>query len=117
MVPSFNESDLIDGHYKLKKIHLDTIKNVDPKNQSNGLRIIIDEYLKHKRTLMFDKYLTSFAIGMILIGFGLTFVNLYIEIAMYITGGIMICYSLFMYLNGRLKYQREMKRYEMETRV
>ena len=117
----FDLNELVDGHYKLKRLHIDVLQELNPDNAAQALRFIIDEYLKNKYRDMSEKYLTLFAIGLVLFGLGITFSNIYVQIIMYVVSGIMICYSFYRYMQERSKFRKQIKGGkkdgEMEARV
>jgi hypothetical protein len=90
----------------LKPDHIDYLKTIDKDNISNAVRVLIDTFMKHKRLLSFEKYLTTFAFGLALVGIGTILPNLYISLASMGTGAFCILFSLAMYSRSRIKYDK-----------
>lgn len=101
-------SDLkfIQLHILLDPTHVDFLKTIDKNNISNSVRVLIDTFMKQKRMLSFEKYLTSFAFGLALIGIGSILPNLYISLASMGTGLFCIIFSLAMYSRTRIRYEK-----------
>jgi hypothetical protein len=102
----YSEFDFIKIHFSLKPEHIDFLKKMDPDNSSKALRILIDNFMKQKRMLSFEKYLTSFAFGLALIGIGSILPNLYISLTSMGTGLFCIIFSLAMYSRTRIRYEK-----------
>lgn len=90
----------------LKPAHADFLKKIDSNNASNAIRILIDTFMKQKRMLSFEKYLSSFAFGLALIGIGSILPNLYISLTSMGTGLFCIIFSLAMYSRTRIRYEK-----------
>ena len=86
--------------------HADYLKTIDRNNSSNAIRILIDTFMKQKRILSFEKYLTSFAFGLALIGIGSLLSNIYISLTSMGTGLFCIIFSITMYSRLRIKYEK-----------
>ena len=100
------EKDFIKVGLSLKHKHIDLLKRIDPDNLSNAQRIVDDSFIKQKRLMNFEKYLSTFAFGIILVGIGTILPNLYVSITTILTGSFCIFYSLFMYSRGRIRYEQ-----------
>jgi hypothetical protein len=98
------DSDFIKIHCQIKKYHYELLKKIDPDNQANALRIIFDEYIKDKRQLYLDKFLTNFAMGMVIFGIGVVFQNIIIQVIMYAASGVILGYSTYQFMKSKLKY-------------
>lgn len=85
--------------------YVDFLKTID-KNASGAVRKLIKNYMKQKRLLSFEKYLTSFAFGLALIGIGTILPNLYISLTSMGTGLFCIIFSLAMYSHSRIRYEK-----------
>jgi hypothetical protein len=90
----------------LKPAHADYLKKIDVNNASNAVRILIDTFMKQKRMLSFEKYLSSFAFGLALVGIGSILTNIYISLASMGTGLFCILFSLYMYGKTRIRYEK-----------
>ena len=90
----------------LKPTHADFLDTIDKNNKSNAIRILIDTFMKQKKMLSFEKYLSSFAFGLALIGIGSILPNLYISLVSMGTGLFCILFSLYMYGKTRIKYEK-----------
>jgi hypothetical protein len=101
------ENDFIRVHFLLTPIHDSLLKKIDPDNKSRALRIVLDNYIKSKRLIKFEKYLMSLSFGMILLGVGTILPNIYISTVSMILGAFIILFSLYMYLTGKIKYEVE----------
>jgi hypothetical protein len=101
------DNNFIRSHFLLTPAHDDLLKQIDPDNKSRALRIVLDNYIKNKRLIKFEKYLMSLSFGMILLGVGTILPNIYISTVSMILGGFIIMFSLYMYLAGKIKYEVE----------
>ena len=101
------DSDFVDAHFYIKPFHLDYLKKINPDNVSNALRQVLDKYMKQQRSLHFEKYLTSLAIGLLLVAICSTIQNLWISISGMLVGLFMIGYSVTMYYFGRKQYEEK----------
>lgn len=90
----------------LKPSHADYLKKIDGNNASNAVRILIDTFMKQKKLLSFEKYLTSFAFGLALVGIGSILPNIYISLTSMGTGLFCILFSLYMYGKTKIKYEK-----------
>lgn len=100
------ELDFIRQSIVLKPDHIDYLKTIDKNNISNAVRVLIDSFMKQKRLLSFEKYLTSFAFGLALVGIGTILPNLYVSLTSMGTGAFCILFSLVMYSRSRIKYEK-----------
>jgi hypothetical protein len=100
------ELNFIRVHILLKPTHADFLKTIDRDNISKAVRILIDTFMKQKRMLSFEKYLSSFAFGLALVGIGSILPNVYISLASMGTGLFCIIFSLYMYGKTRIRYEK-----------
>jgi len=101
--------DIIQVHIKLTEKHLNHLKKINY-NISESVRKIIDEDIKNKKIVFYEKHLISFSIGIILLGFGVIISNIYVMLAMYLTGIFMMGFSLTQYIKGAIRYDKETKK-------
>jgi hypothetical protein len=101
-----SDCKFIQLHILLNQTHIDYLKKIDKDNISKSVRILIETYMKQKKMLSFEKYLTTFAFGLALVGIGTILPNLYISLASMGTGAFCILFSLAMYSRSRIKYEK-----------
>ena len=100
------ELDFIRVSIMLKPHHADFLKTIDPDNLSKAVRVLIDSYMKQTKIIAFEKYLIYFMFGLALVGIGTMLDNLYVSLTSIFVGMFAILFSLYMYLSGKLKYER-----------
>jgi hypothetical protein len=93
-------------HANITPEHDDLLKKID-EERSKALRILLDNYIKNKRLIKFEKYLMSLSFGMILLGVGTILPNIYISTTSMILGAFIILFSLYMYLTGKIRFEVE----------
>jgi hypothetical protein len=98
--PFLEEPNFLIIHPKIKPFHKKILDTID-ENTSNAIRIVIDEYYKHKHSLNRDKILLYFCLGMLLVGVA-TIVNIwYASLIFYGTGVGCIVYGTFYYIENK----------------
>lgn len=100
------ELNFIRVHVLLKPTHADFLKTIDKDNISKAVRTLIDTFMKQKKLLSFEKYLSSFAFGLALVGIGSILPNIYISLTSMGTGLFCILFSLYMYGKTKIKYEK-----------
>lgn len=108
-IEDFNETNSFRHSIYFKGDHVDFLKRVDKDNMSRAVRIVINNFIKQKKLLNFEKYLSTFAFGLVLVGIGTILPNVFIGVSTIATGSFCIIYSLIMYTRGRLQYERGMR--------
>ena len=64
-----NDFDLIQIHLKIQQRHIDFLKTIDPENQSNAIRLVIDKYMKQTKMIIMERYLLWVVFGISIILF------------------------------------------------
>jgi len=100
------ECGFIKIHANITPEHDNLLKRID-EERSKALRILLDNYIKSRRLIKFEKYLMSLSFGMILLGVGTILPNIYISTVSMILGAFIILFSLYMYLSGKIRYEVE----------
>ena len=96
-----------------RKVHLEITISQDDflstinENKSVAIRMVLDKYMKQQKGKDFERYLTSFGFGIVLVGVGSLLDNIFISITSIATGMVMIVFSLAMYTKGRITYEKK----------
>ena len=93
---------------RLEQEYIDFLDKVNS-NRTEAIRIIIRKYMVQQRFMLFEKYMLSFAMGVLLIGVGTVIVNLYISLACIFTGVGMVLFSIVMYTVYRVRFESDDK--------
>ena len=104
--PVFNEfePELIKIHPVIKPYHKKILDSID-ENTSNAVRIVIDQYHKHKQTVNKDKIIIDLCLGMLLIGVAISVSIWYAALVFYGTGvGCIVYGMLYFFENRRHRY-------------
>lgn len=99
-----DDDNLIQIHPKVKKSHYELLQSINKDNMSQSLRFILDEYMKDKQQLYLDKFLTNFAIGMVIFGMGVVFQNIIIQLIMYAASAVVLGYSTYQYMKVKIRF-------------
>ena len=83
------------------------LKTINPDNKSEAIKIILSKYMKQQKGRDFERYLTTFGFGIVLVGVGSILDNIFISVTSIATGLVMIMFGLVMYTKGRIKYEKK----------
>lgn len=95
--------ELIQVGCRIPKEYLAFLDKFDANNQSNAIRLALDKLINWKQQEFLQKYLTLFAIGLVLVALAPMMGMLVIQVVLYCAGIFYIGYSTTNIVKWKLK--------------